>query len=265
MTLAPDPVLLDVSPEGVGVVTLNRPEKHNAVDELMIAGLSETFETLKGADHVRIVFLRGAGESFCAGADIDWSVRGGARDLADNEADAMTVARTLKQLRELPQITVAQIKGTARGEGVGLVAACDIAVAFKDASFCFPEVRFGLTPATIAPFVVAAIGNRWAKALFATGDSFDAGRAEKVGLVHYLVESEVEMEALAERLSDLAMAAAPGAVTAAKALVDYVGAHKIDDVLARETSGRTAQRRVSAEGKEGLAALLARRKPAWNP
>lgn len=264
MTLAPDPVLLDVSPEGVGVVTLNRPEKHNAVDELMIAGLSETFETLKGADHVRIVFVRGAGENFCAGADIDWSVRSGARDLADNEADAMALARMLKQLRELPQITVAQIMGKVRGEGVGLVAACDIAVALKDASFCFPEVRLGLTPATIAPFVVEAIGSRWAKALFATADSFDAGFAEKIGLVQYLVENQTEMEALAENLSDLAMAAAPGAIADAKALVDYVSAHKIDDALAKETSRRTAQRRVSAEGKEGLAALLAKRKPAWD-
>lgn len=263
MTLAPDPVLLDVSPEGVAIVTLNRPEKRNAFDELMIANLAEHFETLKGADHVRIVFVRGAGESFCAGADVDWMRRGGERSVDENEADALTLARMLKHLHDLPQLTVALVHGAAMGGGAGLAAACDVAVARRDATFRFSEVRLGLTPATISPYVIEAIGPRWAKALFATGESFDGAWAEKIGLVQYTVEDDAELRAMMEHLTDLAMNAAPGAVTDAKALVRFVAGHKIDDGLARETARRIALRRASPEGREGLAAFLEKRKPEW--
>jgi methylglutaconyl-CoA hydratase len=274
MSLEPAPVLLNVSDEGVAVLTLNRPDKRNAFDEVMIAELSDALETLKGGDHVRIVFVRGAGESFSAGADIDWMRRGGERDVADNEADAMALARMLKRLHDLPQITVALVKGAALGGGAGLVAACDVAVALRSASFRFSEVRLGLTPATISPYVLEAIGPRWTKALFATAESFDGAFAEKIGLVQYCVETDAEMEAMAEHLSELAMAAAPGAVADAKALVRFllddatrtritVG-HIIDDHLMHETARRIAQRRASPEGKEGLAAFLAKRKPEWN-
>jgi methylglutaconyl-CoA hydratase len=264
MTLAPDPVLLDVSPEGVAIVTLNRPEKRNAFDELMIANLAEHFETLKGADHVRIVFVRGAGESFCAGADVDWMRRGGERSLDENEADALTLARMLKHLHDLPQLTVALVHGAAMGGGAGLAAACDIAVARAGAKFRFSEVRLGLTPATVSPYVIEAIGPRWAKALFATGESFDAAWAEKIGLVQYTVDGDAELRAMMEHLTDLAMSAAPGAVTDAKALVRFVAGHKIDDGLARETARRIALRRASREGREGLAAFLEKRKPEWS-
>ncbi len=263
MTLAPDPVLLDVSAEGVAVVTLNRPDKHNAFDELTIANLAEHFETLKGADHVRIVFLRGAGESFCAGADIDWMRRQSTRLQEDNEADALALARMLKHLHDLPQLTVALVQGAAMGGGAGLVAACDVAVALKDASFRFSEVRLGLTPATISPYVIEAIGPRWAKALFATAESFDGAFAEKMGLVQYAVADAAELQALAEYLTELALAAAPGAVAESKSLVRFVSGHKIDDALAKETARRIAQRRASPEGKEGLAAFLEKRKPGW--
>ncbi len=264
MTSSPDPVLLDVSPEGVAVVTLNRPEKHNAFDELMIGGLRETFETLKGADHVRSVFVRGAGESFCAGADIDWMQRAATYTEEDNETDALALARMLQHLHELPQLTVALVQGAAMGGGAGLVAACDIAIARRDANFRFSEVRLGLTPATISPFVVEAIGPRWAKALFASAEAFDGAFAERIGLVQYLADSDAELQAKMEHLSELALAAAPGAVADAKALVRYVAAHKIDDSLAKETARRIAKRRTSGEGKEGLAAFLAKRKPEWN-
>ena len=264
MSLAPDPVLLEVSPEGVAFVTLNRPEKRNAFDELMIANLAEHFETLKGADHVRAVFLRAAGESFCAGADIDWMRRGGERTLEDNQADALALARMLKHLHDLPQLTVALVQGAAMGGGAGLVAACDVAVALKSASFRFSEVRLGLTPATISPYVIEAIGPRWAKALFTTAESFDGAYAEKIGLVQYTVADDAEMLAMIEYLTELALAAAPGAVTDAKALVRNVSGHRIDDALAKETAHRIAVRRASPEGREGLAAFLAKRKPEWN-
>jgi methylglutaconyl-CoA hydratase len=263
MSTSPDPVLLDVSPEGIAVVTLNRPEKRNAFDELMIGGLRETFETLKGADHVRAVFLRGAGESFCAGADVDWMQRAAAYTQEDNETDALLLARMLQHLHDLPQLTVALVHGVAMGGGAGLVAACDIGVALADAKFRFSEVRLGLTPATISPFVIEAIGARWAKALFASGEGFDGAFAERIGLVQYTVNSQAELQAMMEHLSELALAAAPGAVADAKQLVRFVAGHRIDDTLAKETARRIAKRRASSEGKEGLAAFLAKRKPEW--
>lgn len=264
MSDAADSVLLDVSPAGIAVVTLNRPEKRNAFDELMIAGLSDTFETLKGADHVRAVFLRGAGESFCAGADVEWMRRAAAFTELGNETDALTLARMLQHLHELPQLTVALVHGAAMGGGAGLVAACDVAVAVKSAQFRFSEVRLGLTPATISPYVVEAVGARWAKALFATAESFDAAFAERIGLVQYAVDDADQLRSTMEHLSQLALAAAPGAVADAKALVRFVAGHKIDDSLARETARRIAARRNSAEGREGLAAFLEKRKPEWN-
>lgn len=281
MSLAPDPALLDVSPDGVAVITLNQPAKRNAFDEIMIATLAELFETLKGADHVRIVFIRGAGESFCAGADIDWMRRGGERTEEDNYKDALTLARMLRHLHDLPQLTVALAHGAVMGGGAGLLAACDVAVAVKDTKFRFSEVRLGLTPATISPYVVEAIGPRWAKALFATGEGFDGVFAEKIGLVQYTVEDEAGLVSMLKHLTGLAFAAAPGAVTDAKALVRYliddstrlrnaalpaqlVPGHVIDEDLMKETAKRIAHRRASAEGKEGLAAFLAKRKPEWN-
>ena len=264
MTLAPDPVLLEVSPEGIAVLTLNRPDKRNAFDELMIANLATHFETLKGADHVRAVFIRGAGQTFCAGADIDWMRRGGERTQTDNETDALGLARMLRHLHELPQLTVALVHGAAMGGGAGLLAACDAAVAVKGTKIRFSEVRLGITPATIAPFVVEAVGPRHAKALFASGEGFDAEYADKIGLVQYVVESESQLATMMEHLSDLALAAAPGAVADAKALVRFVTGHKIDDALSKETAKRIAARRASAEGKEGLAAFLEKRKPEWN-
>src|SRR5262245_14948728 len=211
MSLEPEPVELDVSAEGIAVLTLNRPEKRNAFDELMIENLSEHFQTLKGADHVRAVFIRGAGETFCAGADIDWMRRGGERTEADNEIDALELARMLKHLHDLPQLTVALVHGAAMGGGGGLVAACDVAVAVKDAKFRFSEVRVGLTPATISPYVIEAIGPRMARALFASAEGFDGVYAEKIGLVQYTVENEAGLTSMMEHLSDLALAAAPGA------------------------------------------------------
>jgi methylglutaconyl-CoA hydratase len=267
MTLAPDPVLLDVSPEGVAVVLLNRPAKKNAFDELVIAGLADAFETLKGADHVRIVFLKGAGDAFSAGADIDWMRRQGENTREDNEADALALARMLKALHDLPLFTVALVDGPAMGGGAGLAAAADYAVATRRARFRFSEVRLGLIPATIAPYVVEAIGPRAARALFASAIPFDALEAQRYGLVNEVVEDEAGLEAAMGRLSGLAFENAPGAVADAKALVRYVADHlsPMRGELTTETARRIAARRASDEGREGLSAFLERRKPSWNP
>jgi methylglutaconyl-CoA hydratase len=258
------PVLLDVSREGVAVVTLNRPDKRNAFDESMIGALSETFQLLRNSPNIRLVLLRGAGASFCAGADIDWMRRQGEMSAAANEQDGLTAARMFKALHDLPQLSIALVHGAAMGGGAGLVAACDIAVAVKDTKFRFSEVRLGLIPAMISPYVVAAIGQRWATALFTTAEGFDGVFAEKIGLVHYAVEDRAALDQMAERLSTLAFAAAPGAVADSKALVRHVADHHADtDAVIRETAKRIAARRASEEGREGLSAFLEKRKPKW--
>jgi methylglutaconyl-CoA hydratase len=208
--------------------------------------------------------LRGAGEHFSAGADLEWMKRQGARDRADNEADAFDLAKMLKALHDLPQLTIALVQGAAMGGGAGLVAACDVGVAHVAATFRFSEVRLGLTPATISPYVIEAIGPRWARALFASAESFDGAFAERIGLVQYSVALPEGLEQMAEHLCKLGLQNAPGAVADAKRLVHDVAGHRIDDHLLRETARRIAARRASEEGKEGLAAFLERRKASWD-
>ena len=261
---AENPVLLDVSPAGVAVVTLNRPDKHNAFNAEVIAALSDVFETLRAnEDGVRIVFLRGSGKSFSAGADLDWMKAAALYTEADNEEDALALANMLRKLYELPQMTVALVHGAAMGGGAGLLAACDIGVVMKDATIRFSEVRLGLTPATISPFVIRAIGPKWSRALFASGEGFDGEFAEKIGLAQYTVADMEEMTAMEEHLAKLAFAAAPGAVADAKQLVDDVYGREIDHGLGVHTAKAIAKRRASEEGKEGLSAFLERRKPDW--
>lgn len=258
------PVTLDVSPAGVAVVMLNRPDKHNAFNAEVISALSDVFETLRAnADGVRVVILRGAGKSFSAGADLEWMKAAAHYTESDNEEDAMALATMLKRLYDLPQLTIALVHGAAMGGGAGLLAACDVGVVMKDATIRFSEVRLGLTPATISPFVVRAIGPRWARALFASGEGFDGAFAHQIGLAQYVVEDMEEMAGIEEHLAKLAFAAAPGAVADAKALVDDVTGKDIDHALAVHTAKAIARRRASVEGKEGLTAFLERRKPSW--
>lgn len=264
MTTLPDSVLLDVSPEGVAVLSLNRPAKRNAIDEVMIASLAEALETLKGADHVRIVFLRGQGAMFCAGADIEMMKRQGAHSLHDNETDALAFARVLKALHDLPQFTVALVHGAALGGGGGLVAAADYAVATKDAHFRFTEVRLGIIPSTISPYVIEAVGPRTARALFASALPFDAARAKEIGLVQEVVEDELALESSLKKLAGLALENAPGAVANAKQLARDFAGHAIDERIVKETAKRLAAQRASDEGREGSAAFVEKRKPSWD-
>tara|TARA_R110000868_G_scaffold35549_1_gene127376 strand:+ start:36127 stop:36921 length:795 start_codon:yes stop_codon:yes gene_type:complete len=258
------PVLLDVSPAGVAVVTINRPDKHNAFNAEIVAALSDMFETLRAnSAEVRMVILRGAGASFSAGADLEWMQRAAHFDEVDNEEDALALAVMLRRLYELPQMTVALVQGAAMGGGAGLLAACDIGVVMKDAKIRFSEVKLGLTPATISPYVVRAIGPKWARALFVSGEGFDGDFAYHIGLAQYVVANMEEMTQIEEHLATLAFAAAPGAIADAKELVDYVVDRDIDHGLAVHTAKAIAKRRVSEEGREGLAAFLEGRKPSW--
>jgi methylglutaconyl-CoA hydratase len=261
--VAENEVLLDVTRAGVAIITLNRPEKHNAFNADIIARLSDIFETLRANAEVRVVFIRGAGKSFSAGADLEWMRAAADWTHADNVEDALGLARMLHRLHDLPQFTVALVHGAAMGGGAGLMAACDAAVAVKDAKIRFSEVRLGLTPATISPFVVRAVGPRWAKALFATGEGFDGVYAEKMGLAQYTVDTVDELDDMMEHLAELVFHTAPGAVADSKALVDMVAEHDLDDGLLRKTAHLIADRRASDEGREGLAAFLEKRKPYW--
>ena len=255
---------LDATPGGIAVLTLDRPDKHNAFNAQVIAELSDALETLEEQETIRMVILRGNGRSFSAGADLEWMKAAADYTRHENEEDAYRLAEMLRKLANLPQMTVALVHGAVMGGGAGLVAACDIALAMKETKFRFSEVRLGLTPATISPFVMSAIGPRWAKALFVSADSFDAAFAERIGLVQYVVENDSELTAMEEHLAKLAMHAAPGAISDSKRLVLDLAGVEINQSLSHETAKRIASRRVSEEGKEGLSAFLDKRKPEWS-
>jgi methylglutaconyl-CoA hydratase len=256
-------VLIEATPEGAVTVTINRAEKKNAFNAEVIAALHEAFETLQNQEHVRIVFLAGAGDAFSAGADLEWMKSAVEWSEDDNRDDAMALAKMLKALHDIPALTVALVDGPAFGGGAGLVAACDMAVATEVSKFAFSEVRLGLTPATISPYVVAAVGARNAKVLFATARIFGAMDAQAFGLVQEVVSDTDALAIVKAALSKGILDSAPGAVADAKRLVDDVAGREIDHDLMHDTAKRIAARRVSDEGQEGVRAFLERRKPSW--
>ena len=255
-------VRIEATVEGVATITINSPATKNAFDDRVIAALRQAFETMHGAEGVRIVFLEGAGATFSAGANLEWMAAAAELSEDDNRQDALAMAAMLKALWDIPALTVAVVQGGAFGGGAGLAAACDMAVAVEGAKFSFSEVRLGLLAATISPYVVRAVGPRHARALFATGRVFDADHAEKIGLVGEVVKAS-DVEAVKARLAKEIMACAPGAVEDSKRLVDDVFGREIDHHLMEVTARRIAARRVSDEGQEGVRAFLARRKPSW--
>lgn len=247
--------------EGVATVTLNRPEAHNAFQAVLIGELTEAFRALGGDERVRAIVLTGAGPSFSAGADIA-SMRA-SLDLTteENRADAGRLADLFETIDACPRPTIARVNGAAYGGGVGLVATCDIAVAAAGATFAFSEVRLGIAPAVISPYVLRRIGEANARALFLTGMRFDAERARAIGLVHHVALPDQLAAAVAEQVAAI-RAAAPGAVAATKALVRQLRGLAAPD--AREaTTALIARLRTGAEGQEGLRAFLEKRKPVW--
>ena len=256
-------VTLEATPEGAVTVTLNRPAKKNAFDNELIGAMRETFETLRDQETIRVVFVRGAGGTFSAGADLAWMRDAIDHTLDDNRDDAMQMALMLKHLHDIPALTVALVEGAAYGGGAGLAAACDMAIAVKSARFAFSEVKLGLIAATISPYVIAAIGPRRARRLFATGEAFDAAQALSFGLVDEIVEDAAGLEAAKARISAAMLACAPGAVAESKKLVDEVAFKPIDHGLMTHTARRIAAQRVGDEGQEGVRAFLDGRKPTW--
>lgn len=243
---------------------LNRPEIHNAFDENLIAALTAALHTLDGDRGVRVVVLAGRGKSFCAGGDLGWMQRMAGFSAAENQRDAGALAEMLHVLATLSKPTIARIHGAALAGGMGLVAACDIAIAVPQASFGTTEVRIGLIPAVISPYVIAAIGARAAQRYFLTAERFAATEAQRLGLVHELCEAD----ALDTRIADLTqalLAGGPQAQAASKRLIAAVASRALDAALIADTTQRIAATRSSDEAREGVAAFFGKRAPAWKP
>jgi methylglutaconyl-CoA hydratase len=256
-----DAVLLDVDANGRATVTLNRPEVHNAFDDALIARLTEAFEALGKRADVRAVVLAANGKSFSAGADLSWMRRMAGYSEAENRADAEQLARLIHVLDALPKPTVARVQGAAIGGGVGLVAACDVAIASEAASFALSEVRLGLIPAVISPYVIGAIGPRQARRYMLTAERFDAVEAKRIGLVHDAVPA-ANLDEAVDAVVVALLLGGPEAVRESKALARDVGGSP-DDATRADTARRIARLRASPEGKEGVSSFLEKRKPRW--
>ena len=246
----------------VAIVTLNRPEVRNAFDDVLIADLTRVFLAIEKDETVRVMVLAGAGSAFCAGADLNWMKRMAGYGYEQNLADARALAQMLKTLDRLSKPTVARVHGPAYAGGVGLVAACDIAIGSHDAEFCLTEVKLGLSPATISPYVVRAMGERLARRYFLTGEVIDAGEAYRLRLLSDVASKE-ELDGAVNAILGHLVTGGRAAHAKIKDLVRRVGAGPADDAMIDDTAQRIAEIRVSPEGKEGIAAFLERRKPAW--
>jgi Enoyl-CoA hydratase/carnithine racemase len=257
-------ILVEIQ-EPIGIITLNRPEKHNAFDDALIADLTGTLKELNNNDAVRIVVLSAAGKSFSAGADMNWMKRMASYSEADNYRDAMALGELMRTLHGLSKPTIARVHGAAYGGGVGLVACCDIAVAGYDAAFALSEVRIGLVPAVISPYVIAAMGERMAHRYFLTGERFNAAEAYRIGLVHELASDEEQLDDVIALIVEALLSAGPRSQAEAKALIGAVSNRPLSDQLVEETARRIARIRVSPEGQEGLGAFLEKRDPNWLP
>ena len=248
--------------DGVARVVMDRPRRHNAFDDTLIDALAAAFEALAGQAEVRCVVLTGAGKSFSAGADLDWMKRSAGYAFDDNLADARGLADMMRRLDGLSVPTIALVQGAAIGGGVGLVCACDMAVAADDAVFSLSEVKLGLIPSVISPYVLRAIGERAARRYVLTGERFDAAEALRIGLVHAVVPA-AELKAAGAALTNAIVANGPEAVTAAKRLIADVAGKTIDGALIDETARRIAEIRRGDEGREGVGAFLDKRPPSW--
>lgn len=257
-------VVMEVD-SGIGIVTLNRPQQHNAVDDVLIGELTVALQGMEADPDVRLVVLSSTGETFSAGADFGWLRRTAQYSEQEHMREARNAAKLLATLDGCSKPTLARVQGPAMGLGLGLVAACDIAIATFDAQFALNEVRMGLTPAVVAPYLIAAIGARRSRRFMLTGERFSASEAYRIGLVHEIVPSDEELDnAIGEVIDDL-LASAPHSQAECKRLVLAVAHRGIDDFLIEDTARSHARIRVSPEGREGSSAVLENRPPHWLP
>lgn len=246
----------------IATITMNRPEVHNAFNEDVIGEMTVAFERAGADKAVRAVILRGNGKSFSAGGDLNWMRKVADYSFEQNVTDAMRLGTLLKTINTLPKPTIALVHGSAFGGGVGLTACCDIAIAEEGAQFCLSEVRIGIIPSIIAPYVIAAIGERQARRYFMTAERIDAATAARIGLVHEVAKAG-ELDKAAEKIIAALWDGAPAAQARGKKLILDIAKQKIDDDLIKFTSEKIAEARASAEGKEGLTAFLNKSDASW--
>jgi methylglutaconyl-CoA hydratase len=258
-----DKVLTHIDHDGNATVLLNRPEVHNAFDPEMVEGLTAAFETLGADKAVRAVVIVGAGPSFCAGADIAQMKKSGGYTKKQNYQAALDSARMMHTIYSCPKPTVACVRGAVRGGGCGLVAACDIAIASRLATFRLSEVKLGIIPSMISPYVIAAIGSRMSRRYMLTGEEIDSAEAFRIGLVHDIAEDDDLNAKVGAVLAHL-YTSGTQAMAAVKKLIPLFEHAVIDDAIVEETSRRIAEIRATPEAQEGLAAFLEKRKPAWH-
>lgn len=253
---------LNIQPGPVAQVTLSRPEVRNAFNDEVIAELTTAFTELGQNKAVRAIVLAAVGPAFCAGADLNWMRRMADYTHAENLADAAQLAEMLRVIYTCPKPTVARIQGDVYAGGMGLVAACDMAVSVDTANYCLSEVKLGLYPATISPYVIRAMGARAAHRYFLTAERFDAAEALRIGFVHAVVSAE-QLDAKVNDMTQALLSASPNAVQSCKTLLHDVAGKDIDAALIAQTVEGIATIRASAEGKEGVQSFLQKRKPAW--
>ena len=243
-------------------ITLSRPEVRNAFNDAVIQELKAAFEAVGAREDVRAVVLAAEGPAFCAGADLNWMRRMADYTRDENVADAGQLAAMLQTIYECPKPTIAAVQGDVFAGGMGLVAACDMAVSVDSATYCLSEVKLGLIPATISPYVIRAMGARASHRYFLTAERFSAQEAHRIGFVHELVGAEA-LDAKVNELAQALVSASPAAVRACKRLVQDVAERTIDDALIAATVQGIADIRASEQGREGVQSFLQKRKPAW--
>lgn len=246
----------------VAVVWLAREKVRNAFNETLIAELASAFARLGADDGVRAIVLAGRGPAFCAGADLDWMRRMAGYSFEENRADARALADMLRTIHACPKPTIARVHGDAYAGGMGLVAACDIAVAAATANFCLSETKLGLIPATIGPYVIRAMGEQAARRYALTAERFDAAEALRIGFVHEVVPAE-QLDSRVDAVVKALVNASPAAVRACKRLLQDVAQREIDAALIAQTVEAIADIRASTEGREGVQSFLQKRQPAW--
>ncbi|MDH5629212.1 MAG: enoyl-CoA hydratase/isomerase family protein [Gammaproteobacteria bacterium] len=253
---------VDTNKQGIATITLSRPERHNAFDDEMILELTQAIKKLDNDSSVNFIVLAAAGKSFSAGADLNWMKKMASYDWHDNYYDSMQLANLMKTLHHCQKITIALVQGAAFGGGVGLVACCDIALATQSAKFCLSEVKLGLIPAVISPYVLKAIGERNSRYYFATAEVFDANKAEQMNLIHKVFADDSFTDDAKTFIGKM-LTNSPKAVMATKELIKLVNRQPINEKLMEQTAKRIADIRASDEGKEGVSAFLEKRKPDW--
>ena len=261
--MSPYQNLLTEIDRGVGIVTLSRPERHNAFDDVTIVEMIQAMTALEADPAVRVIVIGSLGKSFCAGADLNWMQRVAGYGPEENLRDARALAEMLRAIAQCAKPVIARVQGPAYGGGVGLVAACDISIATFDAQFMLSEVRLGIIPATIGPHVIAAIGARHARRYMLTAERFSAAEAYRIGLVHEIVADAAALDEAIGDIIETLLKNGPAALAECKELIRAVANRPLTADVIEDTAQRIARVRATPEAQEGMAAFLAKRKPNW--